>query len=245
MSGTNVNEPQFVSVGSPLGHVVNDGDPSSSSSKTAASSSTTTGFMNNSNSLGMEPLGELDGAINNLAMSAKYNLTQMSFKQLLSDRWSKLQSWGSFIDTSRMMLPISIQQWSKRLVSNFKHFQSNYLFVFIILCIYCILTSPLLLLVISAIAAAGYILTLKNAERPLKLFGKKLNLGQQYLALCICSLPLLYLVGAGAVVFWVIGASLFVITLHASVYSIENGLQNSQQSSSSLVEPFAFEIQSV
>ncbi|KAH7641952.1 prenylated Rab acceptor protein 1 [Dermatophagoides farinae] len=241
MSGTTVNEPQFVSKGSPLGPVHNDGDPSSSSSTTASS----TGFINNSNALGMEPLGELDGAINNLAMSAKYNLTQMSFKQLLSDRWSKLQSWGSFIDTSRMILPISIQQWSKRLVTNFKHFQSNYLFVFIILCIYCILTSPLLLLVLAAITAAGYILTLKNAERPLKIFGKKLNIGQQYLALGICSLPLLYLVGAGSVVFWVIGASLFVITLHASVYAIENGAQHSQQSTSSLVEPFAFEIQSV
>lgn len=222
MSSNGTEEPQFVSKGSPAGPVSNQGD-----------------FLNTS-SAGMEPMGELDGAINNLAMSAKYNLTQMTPKQFLFARWSSMQSWGSFIDTSKMILPVSIQQWSKRLVHNLKHFQSNYFCVFTILFIYCILTSPLLLLVLAAIFAAGYVLTLKNAERPLKIFGRKLNLGQQYLALAICSLPLLYIVGAGGAVFWVIGASLFVITLHASVYSIES-TQNQQP----LEDPFAFNVQSV
>lgn len=225
MHPNNLNEPQFISNGS--------------NSNTNGSSSGAS-FINNSTTIGMEPLGELDGTINSLAMSAKYNLTQLSYKQLFWDRWSKLQSWGSFIDTSKMLLPISIQQWSKRLVQNFKHFQSNYLFVFLILCIYCILTSPLLLLVLVFIAGAGYVLTLRNAESPLKFFGKKLNLGQQYLALAILSLPLLYLVGAGGAVFWVIGASLFVITLHASVYAIESGPQQQP-----LAEPFSFEVQAL
>jgi len=224
MSATLQNEPQFVSKGSPAGPVSDNGDSN--------------GFLDNSSSSMEVPMGELDGAINNLAMSAKYNLTQMSPKQFLLARWASMQSWGSFIDTSKMMLPVSIQQWSKRLVSNIKNFQSNYFCVFCILFIYCILTSPLLLLVLAALISAGYLITLKNAERPLKVFGRKLNLGQQYLALSICSLPLLYLVGAGSAFFWVIGASLFVITLHASVYS-----ESAQ--TSPLAEPFAFDVQSV
>ena len=220
-------EPQFVSKGSPLGPV-SGGDTGSGE------------FLNNNMStLAMEPMGELDGTINNLAMSAKYNLTQMTPKQFLLARWSTMKSWGSFIDTSKMILPVSIQQWSKRLVFNLKHFQSNYFCVFFILFIYCILTSPLLLLVLAAVFSAGYIITLKNAERPLKLFGRKLNLGQQYLALSICSLPLLYIVGAGGAFFWVIGASLFVISLHASVHSAENVQPDP------LSEPFAFDVQSV
>lgn len=224
MSLPQSSEPQFVSKGSPAGPVVDAGGD----------------FLSTNSSTTLEPMGELDGAINNLAMSAKYNLTQMTPKQFLLARWASMQSWGSFIDTSRMLLPTSIQQWSKRLVYNLKHFQSNYFCVFIILFIYCILTSPLLLLVLAAILAGGYVLTLKNAERPLKIFGKKLNLGQQYLALAICSMPLLYVVGAGGAVFWVIGASLFVITLHATVYSIE-----ANQPQQSLAEPFAFDVQSV
>ena len=218
-------EPQFVSKGNPSG----TGESNAGDFKF---DSTTT--------VGIEPMGELDGTINNLAMSAKYNLTQMTPRQFLMARWASMQSWGSFIDTSKMILPVSIQQWSKRLVANIKHFQSNYFCVFFILFTYCILTSPLLLLVLAAVFAAGYIVTLKNAERPLKIFGRKLNLGQQYLALSICSLPLLYIVGAGAAFFWVIGASLFVITLHASVYAIE-----SASTATTLAEPFSFDVESV
>lgn len=208
--------------------------------------SSDTGFINTSTTIDNMPLGELDGTISNLAQSAKYNLTNLTLKQLFFDLWSKLQSWGSFIDTSKMMLPQSIQQWSKRLVTNFKHFQSNYIFVFIILCFYCILTSPLLLLVLAAIAAVAYILTLKNAERPFKLFGRKLNLGQQYMALGICSMPLLYFVGAGGAVFWVIGATLFVVTLHASVYAIEQiNLSQTQLGPLGNNESFVFQVQDV
>ncbi|KAH9405127.1 Prenylated Rab acceptor protein 1 [Tyrophagus putrescentiae] len=202
------NEPQFVSKGNPAGTDIGGSN----------------GFMDNSStSLGMgEPMGELDGTISNLAMSA-----------------NTMQSWGSFIDTSKMQLPVSIQQWSKRIVTNLKNFQSNYFCVFIILFIYCILTSPLLLLVLSAVLAAGYIITLKNAERPVKILGRKLNLGQQYLGLSILSLPVLYIVGAGGALFWIVGATLFFITLHASVYSIEGSAPPT------LAEPFAFDVESV
>jgi hypothetical protein len=104
-----------------------------------------------------EPMGELDGAINSLAVSAKYNLTQLSPKQLIISRWRLMKSWGAFIDTNKMVFPIAINQWSRRLIKNLQYFQSNYLCVFIILFIYCILTSPLLLLALSASLGAGYI----------------------------------------------------------------------------------------
>ncbi|CAG2120619.1 unnamed protein product, partial [Medioppia subpectinata] len=64
----------------------------------------------------MEPMGELDGAINSLAVSAKYNLTQLSPKQLLLSRWQVMKSWGMFADTNRMLFPTAINQWSRRLV---------------------------------------------------------------------------------------------------------------------------------
>ncbi|CAG2105432.1 unnamed protein product [Medioppia subpectinata] len=187
----------------------------------------------------MEPMGELDGAINSLAVSAKYNLTQLSPKQLLLSRWQVMKSWGMFADTNRMLFPTAINQWSRRLVKNLQYFQSNYMCLFIILFIYCVLTSPLLLLALSASVGGAYILTLKNAERPLKFFGRRLTLGQQYLCLAVASLPLFYVVGAGAAVFWVMGASLFVVGLHASIYAIE-AVDDSIDG-----QPFAFNVQSV
>ncbi|XP_054160507.1 prenylated Rab acceptor protein 1-like [Oppia nitens] len=218
----------------------NSGQSLDASSPITTSSADTLSADKQSVPLMMEPMGELDGAINSLAVSAKYNLTQMSPKQLLFSRWAVMKSWGSFVDTNRMQFPTAISQWSRRLVRNLQHFQSNYMCVFIILFIYCILTSPLLLLALSASFGAAYILTLKNAERPLKFFGRRLTLGQQYLCVAVVSLPLFYIVGAGSAVFWVIGASLFVIGLHASIYAIESVDTDSLDG-----QPFNYGIQSV
>lgn len=55
----------------------------------------------------------------------------------------------------------------------------------------------------------------------IKIFGKELSLAQQYGILVLCAMPVYYLVGAGAAMFWVLGASFFLITLHASFYNIE------------------------
>lgn len=68
--------------------------------------------------------------------------------------------------------------------------------------------------------------------------GKELTLAQQYALLAACSMPVYYLVGAHAAMFWVIGkywyiimaiklkilflgASIVAITLHAAFYNIE------------------------
>lgn len=164
--------------------------------------------------------GELDGELTRIG--SKIDLKNLSLKQLYTDRWSKMKSWGSFLDTSRMRLPTTTIQWTKRLVKNIEFFTSNYMCVFLILVIYCVLTSPLLLLAIAASLGACYIITLKNAESPFKLMGRELTLGQQYIMIGLISFPLFYLAGAGSAVFWVIGASFFVIGLHASLYAIES-----------------------
>lgn len=72
----------------------------------------------------------------------------------------------------------------------------------------------------------GYKLSKRYGEQQkVKLFGKELTLAQQYGILLLCSMPIYYLVGAGAAMFWVLGASFFVITLHASFYNIEALIQ--------------------
>lgn len=52
-------------------------------------------------------------------------------------------------------------------------------------------------------------------------FSRQLNTSQQCAAVGIAAVPLLYLAGAGAVMFWVLGASFFVISLHAAFYNID------------------------
>lgn len=46
-------------------------------------------------------------------------------------------------------------------------------------------------------------------------------MAQQYGIVALCSMPVYYMVGAHAAMFWVLGASLFIITLHAAFYNID------------------------
>ena len=70
-----------------------------------------------------------------------------------------------------MQVPPSAGRLTKRLYKNVEYFQSNYVMVFIVLVLYCLISSPLLLIVIAASGGACYIAGLKNAERKLSIAG--------------------------------------------------------------------------
>jgi len=74
------------------------------------------------------------------------------------------------------------------------------------------ITSPLLLIAVAASLGACYILSVKNAERKIAVFAHELSLAQQYGLVAVCSLPLFYLAGAGAALFWVLGKIVFHVT---------------------------------
>lgn len=52
-------------------------------------------------------------------------------------------------------------------------------------------------------------------------FNIKFNTSHQCAVVACASLPILYLAGTGDVLFWLLGASCFVITLHAVFYNID------------------------
>ena len=70
------------------------------------------------------------------------------------------------------------------------------------------ITSPLLLLAIAASLGGCYILSLRNAEKLIIVAGHELSLAHQYAAVGVLSLPVFYIAGAGAVIFWVLGTLL-------------------------------------
>ncbi|KAK3107354.1 hypothetical protein FSP39_012584 [Pinctada imbricata] len=146
------------------------------------------------------------------------SLSNVSAREWLTKTREGIKPWGEFLNTGKFQVPKSVAPLPKRVVKNIEHFQSNYLFVFVGLVVFCILTSPMLLIAIAACLGACYIISLKNQERKIKVMGRELSLAQQYGAVGLCSFPLFWLAGAGSAVFWVIGASFFVIMLHASFY---------------------------
>lgn len=57
------------------------------------------------------------------------------------------------------------------------------------------------------------------SSAPVKIFGKELTPLQQYAVVGACSLPVYYVAGAGAALFWTLGASCIFISLHAAFYN--------------------------
>uniref|UniRef100_A0A224XKJ7 PRA1 family protein n=1 Tax=Panstrongylus lignarius TaxID=156445 RepID=A0A224XKJ7_9HEMI len=141
----------------------------------------------------------------------------------------KIRPWKEFFNTSNYKAPPNFSRLIKRAVNNINHFQGNYVIVSLILMAYCLLTSPLLLISIFVSLIACYILSLRNAEKKLKIGGKDISLKQQYSLVGLFSLPLYYWAGVGQAVFWVLGATCFVVSLHAGMYSIEDVLTEEEQ----------------
>ncbi|XP_052806087.1 prenylated Rab acceptor protein 1-like [Mya arenaria] len=147
------------------------------------------------------------------------SMSNASAREWFAKTRDGIRPWGEFANTQRFQTPKAVAPLPKRIVKNIEHFQSNYLFVFIGLVIVCILTSPLLLVAIGACLGACYVINIRNKDSKLKLMGRELTIAQQYGVVGLCSFPLFWLAGAGSAVFWIIGASVFVIMLHASFYT--------------------------
>jgi len=62
-------------------------------------------------------------------------------------------------------------------------------------------------------------------DRLAVVFGHRLSLAQQCSVMGLCSMPILYIAGAGAALFWVLGASFFLIMTHAIFYDIQSLLE--------------------
>ncbi|BES99403.1 prenylated Rab acceptor [Nesidiocoris tenuis] len=152
-----------------------------------------------------------------------------TFHDFVQSSRDSIRPWGQFVNTSNFKAPPNFSRLLKRAVNNIKYFQGNYIVIALTLMAYCLLTSPLLLLSVAASLIGCYLLSLRNAEKKMRFGNKEVTLQQQYGIVGLCSLPLYYWAGVGQAVFWVIGASCFVVGLHAGAYSIEEVLPPEDQ----------------
>merc|ERR1712165_658033 len=149
------------------------------------------------------------------------SVAQPLVREWLAKRRANLRPLGTFFDTANFQVPPSAGRLSKRLYKNVEYFQSNYVLVFLVLVLYCLISSPLLLVVIAAAGGASYYASMKNAERKLAIAGHEVSLAHQYGVIAVCSIPFFLWAGAGGIVFWVLGASMFFITAHAAFYNYD------------------------
>lgn len=173
-----------------------------------------------------------------MQLPVQLQLASPAAREWLTHRRENVRPWLSFVNSQNFKAPPNIQRWSKRLVKNVDYFQSNYLFVFIGLILYCLITSPLLLIAVAASLGGCYVLSLRNVEKKIIIGGHEVPLAHQYAAVGVLSLPIFYIVGAGTALFWVLGASFFFIAIHATFYNVE-AIVGSEE------EPFDLEMQQV
>jgi len=164
----------------------------------------------------------------------QFTLSSPGAQEWVATRWQNMRPWMAFCNTNSFQVTATVPKLSKRVLRNIGYFQTNYMAVFIFLLVYCIVTSPLLLVAMFVSLGACYIISIRS-DSPLRVLGKELTLTHQYALVGIGTFPLLWLAGAGSIVFWVLGASLFVIVLHASLFNIEAVLDAPEEEFTAIV----------
>lgn len=59
-------------------------------------------------------------------------------KEWIQQKKQNVRPWTQFLQTTNFRMPPSIPRLSKRIMRNIEYFQSNYLFVFLGLIVYCL-----------------------------------------------------------------------------------------------------------
>ncbi|TRY95595.1 hypothetical protein DNTS_018375 [Danionella cerebrum] len=119
-------------------------------------------------------------------------------KDWVDRKRKSIRPWAGFVDQRKFSKPRNFGELCQRVVKNLNTFQSNYTFIFLGLILYCIISSPMLLIALGVFAGAFYIIHLKTLEKKLLTHGHQLGLAGGV------SFPVFWLAGAGSAVFWVL-----------------------------------------
>lgn len=175
-----------------------------------------------SESTSVEISGEIDTPLlqeknaENKAMASWANIgVAGNIRDVLTQQREKIKPWSEFSEQKSFSAPAGLQEWSKRMVKNVEHYQSNYIILFLLLMVYCILTSPLLLIALAVSATGSYAVS-KHEGQTLKIGGKEIPAKYRYALVGVISTPLLFIAGAGAALFWTLGVTATLIGGHAS-----------------------------
>eukprot|EP01147_Barroeca_monosierra_P000723 gene723-4016_t len=127
----------------------------------------------------------------------------------------------SFIASQRK----SIKPWkefihSPELPKTTSKFRANYIVVSLILAAYTLVTSPFLLLSIAVLYACWTFASLRKEAGPVIVFGHEYTSQDLLRGTFVLAIVLLYMASATSALFWLIGASLAFILIHASFITI-------------------------
>ncbi|MFT7815842.1 prenylated Rab acceptor protein 1 isoform X2 [Arapaima gigas] len=93
-------------------------------------------------------------------------------KEWFERRRLAMRPWSAFVDQRKFSKPRNFGELCQRVVRNLDTYHSNYTFIFLGLILYCIISSPMLLIALAVFVGAFYIIHLKSLESKLVVFGE-------------------------------------------------------------------------
>ncbi|KAK3941078.1 COPII vesicles protein Yip3 [Diplogelasinospora grovesii] len=134
----------------------------------------------------------------------------------LASRFSNLKPISEFFDVKRLSKPANFAEMQSRVNYNLGHFSSNYAVVFVMLCIYALLSNPWLLFDIVFVVAGMYLIG-KLDGRDLEIGQHRFTTSQLYTGLYVIAIPIGLIASPFSTILWLIGASGVVILGHAAL----------------------------
>ena len=129
----------------------------------------------------------------------------------MSQQREKVKPWSEFLDIHQFQKPDSPQELKRGILKNLEIFHANYMVLTCCLLMYAVVTSPLLLLAISLFLVLLNLVEQKGQ----KVLGRDIPVHQQFALSAAVSGPIFYIASAGHALFWTLGASSFIIFVHA------------------------------
>ncbi|EGD78250.1 hypothetical protein PTSG_09315 [Salpingoeca rosetta] len=161
---------------------------------------------------------QVTGTIPTTQVMAKPASMLSKARAFVDDQRKTLAPWTEFAATPSN--PKTLAEATKRVMHNVSKFRSNYIVVTMILAAYALITSPMLLFSIMLVYAGLAFASMRAEAGPVIIFGKEYTSQDLTRATLILAVPLLYFSSATSTLFWLIGASLFVILAHAAVVAV-------------------------
>ncbi|KAK1827176.1 prenylated rab acceptor 1 [Podospora conica] len=134
----------------------------------------------------------------------------------MSTRFANLRPLTEFFDFKRLSKPEDFGVMQSRVNYNLGHFSSNYSAVFVMLCIYALLTNPALLFTIVFVTVGMWVIG-KLDGRDLELGPHRFTTSQLYTGLYVIAIPVGLYSSPWRTVLWLIGASGVLIIGHAAM----------------------------
>jgi len=132
------------------------------------------------------------------------------------ERLKSVKSWSAFADKAKFGLP-KVTEIYVRIKANLSYFLSNYIILFFVLLVYCVITNPFFLFSIG-ISALLYFYMFRWRQEPISIGSYQATDRVKWGFLVLVSAFLFWYASVGNTIFWLIGATGFIVFVHALFY---------------------------